>query len=66
MLECINSYLGVTRQLCTITVEYSKTHWLANSSLSALGKKNNEQTLSVWEFADLASQFFDTQLLEVV
>ena len=65
MLECINSYLGVTRQRCTVTVEYSKAHWLVNSPLSALGKKNSKQTLSVWEFADLASQFFDSQLLEV-
>ena len=65
MLECIYSYLGVTRQPRTVTVEYSEAHWLADSSLSALGKKNSKQTLSVGEFADLASQFFDNQLLEV-
>ena len=65
MLESIYSYLGVKRQPLTVNVEYSKAHWLADSSLSALGKKNSKQTLSVGEFADLASQFFDTQLLEV-
>ena len=65
MLESIYSYLGVKRQPLTVNVEYSKAHWLADSSLSALGKKNSKQTLSVGEFADLASQFFDSQLLEV-